>query len=113
MPKTEKIEVDGSPHQLCCPKCKGTEFNNYLQNVPLAPFLPESGFANFVPCLWQVCVKCGWDTGKTPIGNNKRNFKKLIEWSRAKQLEGLRRMSYGYKQTQEEIDNCFKKVDEC
>ena len=111
MPKKTQ-EIDGSPHQLCCPKCSGKEFNYYIQNIPAAPFIPKYGFASFIPYQWEVCAKCGWNTGIPPSGEGTKGFHELVEWSRAKALEGLRRCSYGYKATEDEILDSFKFVDE-
>ena len=109
---TKKEEIDSSPHQMCCPKCKGIEFTHFFQNIPIVPFIPNMGLAHFIAYQWQVCTKCGWNTGIPPEVKNKRDFNKLIEWVRAKQLEGLRRMTYEYKPSQEDIDNSFQMVED-
>jgi hypothetical protein len=110
--KKRKDEMNGSPHQLCCPKCHGTAFAHFIQNIPIAPFIPDMGLAHFIAYQWQVCTTCGWNTGIPPEAKNKREFNKLVEWSRAKQLEGLRRVTYGYKPSQEDINNSFQMVED-
>lgn len=110
--KDKDTVIDGSPHQLCCPKCKGTEFTHFIRNIPIAPFIPEYGLAHFLPYQWEVCTKCGWSTGTPPEYIGRNAFRKLVEWSKSMQLEGLRRMSFGYKPTQLDIDNSFQYVED-